>query len=186
MEKDLMKISKKLAYLLRHDPRGMKMDQDGWVSIKELLPLIKSDKDTLDMIVFSDDKKRYSYRYFDGELKIRANQGHSIDFVNIKFVEVEPPIYLYHGTKPTVIDSIMQNGLYKMTRKFVHLSDNKLTALHVGQRHAKNLKPVILKIESKKMYDDGYKFYLSENKVWLNDFVPTKYISITNIRHKNL
>lgn len=186
MEKDLMKVSKKLAYLLRHDPRGMKMDEEGWVSIKELLPLIKTDKDTLDMIVFSDDKKRYSYKHFDDELKIRANQGHSIDFVNIKFVEVEPPIYLYHGTKPTVIDSIMQNGLYKMTRKFVHLSDNKLTALHVGQRHAKNLKPVILKIESKKMYDDGYKFYLSENKVWLTDFVPTKYISITNIRHKNL
>lgn len=185
MEKDLMKISKMLAYLLRHDPRGMKMDQEGWVSIGELLPLIKTDKDTLDMIVFSDDKKRYSYRYFDGELKIRANQGHSIDFVNIKFSEIVPPTFLFHGTSPKFIDSIMINGLDKMTRRYVHLSTNKIGAFEVGQRHAKTLRPIVLKIESSKMYEDGYKFYLSENKVWLTDFVPAKYISITNIKHKN-
>jgi putative RNA 2'-phosphotransferase len=25
--------------------------------------------------------------------------------------------------------------------------------------------------------EDGYKFYLSENKVWLTDYVPIKYLN---------
>ena len=29
---------------------------------------------------------------------------------------------------------------------------------------------------TKTMYEEGYKFYLSENKVWLADNVPIKYI----------
>ena len=30
------------------------------------------------------------------------------------------------------------------------------------------------------MTDDGFKFYLSENGVWLTDNVPTKYIEVIN------
>jgi putative RNA 2'-phosphotransferase len=39
-------------------------------------------------------------------------------------------------------------------------------------------KPIILKIESKKMYDQGYVFYLSENHVWLIDSVPSEFIHL--------
>lgn len=186
MDKDLMKISKRLAYILRHDPKGIDMDTQGWVYVDDLLKLLKTDKETLDIIVYSDNKKRYSYRYFNHKFQIRANQGHSIDFVNIEFIELEPPPFLFHGTSPKFINSIIEDGLNKMTRKYVHLSTNKIGAFEVGQRHAKTLKPIILKVESKKMYDDGYKFFLSDNKVWLTDFVPSKYISITEIKHKNL
>ncbi|MBL7880292.1 MAG: RNA 2'-phosphotransferase, partial [Chryseobacterium gambrini] len=38
-------------------------------------------------------------------------------------------------------------------------------------------KPVILTIETGKMHEDGIVFYLSENKVWLTDFVDAEYIS---------
>jgi RNA:NAD 2'-phosphotransferase (TPT1/KptA family) len=34
----------------------------------------------------------------------------------------------------------------------------------------------ILEIDCKRMIDDGYKFYLSENQVYLTKSVPTKYI----------
>lgn len=27
------------------------------------------------------------------------------------------------------------------------------------------------------MYQDGYKFFLSENEVWLTDYVPIKYFN---------
>jgi putative RNA 2'-phosphotransferase len=67
----------------------------------------------------------------------------------------------------------MKNGLVPMRRQYVHLSQTEETALKVGKRHGN---PVILYINAKDMYEDGYKFYFSENEVWLVDKVPVKYI----------
>jgi putative RNA 2'-phosphotransferase len=47
------------------------------------------------------------------------------------------------------------------------------TAIKVGQRHGK---PVVLQVKSGDMHRDGHLFYLSENQVWLTDFVEAKYI----------
>ena len=63
-----------------------------------------------------------------------------------------------------------------MNRLHVHLTDNKETAYKVGKRYSKDKQPIILEIDSAAMYTDGYKFYLSENGVWLTDNVPVKYI----------
>lgn len=52
------------------------------------------------------------------------------------------------------------------------------TAIKVGQRHRKLS---MLEINSRKRHEDGYKFFISENKVWLTDFVPIKYISILDV-----
>jgi putative RNA 2'-phosphotransferase len=46
-------------------------------------------------------------------------------------------------------------------------------ALTVRERHGN---PIILYIDIRKMYEDGYKFYLSENNVWMAEEVPIKYI----------
>ena len=43
----------------------------------------------------------------------------------------------------------------------------------VGKRHGK---PVIYRINSKKMSEDGYLFYYSVNGVWLTKEVPIKYL----------
>jgi putative RNA 2'-phosphotransferase len=55
------------------------------------------------------------------------------------------------------------------------LSYDKKTALNVGQRHGK---PVILSVDARRMYDDGVKFYISNNGVWLTMFVDKKYLGI--------
>jgi putative RNA 2'-phosphotransferase len=47
------------------------------------------------------------------------------------------------------------------------------TAIQVGNRHGKC---VVLVINAKKMCDDGIKFYLSENGVWLTKYVDWKYV----------
>ena len=59
-----------------------------------------------------------------------------------------------------------------MSRQYVHLSKDTETATKVGTRHG-NL--YIINIDAKKMYEDGYKFYLSDNGVYLTKTVPTKY-----------
>jgi putative RNA 2'-phosphotransferase len=171
---DNTRIGKKISYLLRHNPDGLQMDENGWVNVRDLLYKLSISRSKLDEIVNTNNKKRYTYNI--DKSKIRANQGHSIN-VDVELEEKEPLTVLYHGTSPDNLKSIMKFGLNKMNRNHVHLSDEKETAMNVGKRHSKDKKPFILIINSKKMYDDGYKFFISKNGVWLTDHVPEKYIT---------
>ena len=55
----------------------------------------------------------------------------------------------------------------------MHLSNDEDTATKVVARHGK---PVVYHVLAKKMYDDGYKFFISVNGVWLTKTVPVKYL----------
>ena len=55
----------------------------------------------------------------------------------------------------------------------LHLSKDTDTAENVGKRHGK---PRIFTVSAGEMYRSGYKFYLSENGVWLTKYVPTEYL----------
>ena len=69
----------------------------------------------------------------------------------------------------------MKSGINKGTRLHVHLSPDEETAVRVGERHGS---PVVLRINARQMHDDGHKFYLSNNGVWLTDFVAPNYLII--------
>ena len=45
----------------------------------------------------------------------------------------------------------------------------------VGQR---NGKPTILQVAAGEMFLEGYRFYRTDNNVWLTDHVPVKYFSV--------
>jgi len=171
-----IKVSKFLSYVLRHKPDsiGLTMSENGWVSIDELIR--KSDVNLsisiIKNVVKNIDKQRFHISE-DG-LRIRANQGHSID-VNLEHSEAKPPKILYHGTATRFLSSILQNGLKPQSRTHVHLSADVETARQVGKRHGK---PIILTINSSTMYDSGEKFYFSRNKVWLTKNVKPKFIAI--------
>lgn len=168
-----MKISKKLAYYLRHNPEGMKMSDSGWVRVSDILKKMNISRKLLETVVENDDKQRYSFSFCNRF--IRANQGHSLK-VNIKFKEVIPPDFLYHGTSSKFLESIFEKGLLPMNRNYVHLSKDRATAITVGKRRTEN--PVILKINCKKMVKLKYNFYLSENNVYLTKEIPSKFITV--------
>ena len=46
----------------------------------------------------------------------------------------------------------------------------------VGKRRDDN--PVLLEINAKQAYADGVSFYIGNDKVWLSDNIPSKYIKI--------
>lgn len=170
-------ISRFMSLILRHKPQviGITLDEYGWANVDELIEGISKEYDTFNMdmlreIVRTDDKQRYSFN--DGETKIRANQGHSVQ-VDVELEEKEPPEFLFHGTGIKYSDSIEKNGLIPKSRLYVHLSNDEETAINVGRRHGY---PVIYTIKSKEMFEDGYKFYLSKNGVWLTKEVPIKYL----------
>lgn len=177
----LDKLSVFISLLLRHKPEAanITLDEHGWAKVEELLVGIndsgrKIDMETLEKIVATDNKQRYSFN--QDKTLIRANQGHSIP-VDVELKEQEPPEFLYHGTATRFLDAILNNGLKPMSRLYVHLSKDIETALKVGKRHGDS---VILKIYSGDMYKDGYKFYLSENGVWLTKKVDVKYFEVMN------
>lgn len=106
-----------------------------------------------------------------GKSQIRANQGHSIK-VDVELEKTTPPDILYHGTATRFLDQIFKEGLKSKGRLYVHLSKDVDTATKVGRRHGK---PIVLKVDSKKMVEDGFEFYLSANGIWLVNCVPVGY-----------
>lgn len=173
---NLTKVSKHLALILRHKPEniGITLDKHGWANVKDLINGINKQYDfdmkTLEEIVATDDKQRYSFN--EDKTKIRANQGHSVE-VDIEFEEVIPPEYLWHGTATKYKDGIRKDGIISKSRLYVHLSESFMTAMDVGARHGD---PMVFCVKAEDMYNDGYKFYRSANGVWLTKFVPVEYL----------
>lgn len=169
-------VSKFISLILRHKPEtiGISMDEHGWANVDELLAGIQKSFDItpemLDEIVRTDSKQRYAFN--EDKSLIRANQGHSIP-VDVELEEKEPPEFLWHGTGKKYVDSIDKQGLIPKSRLYVHLSVDDETAKKVGKRHGE---PILYHVKAKQMYNDGYKFYLSVNGVWLTAEVPLKYL----------
>jgi len=177
MSDNLVRKSKFLSLVLRHQPEkiGISLDEAGWVAAADLLDGCRRaghaiTMDQLREIVRTSDKQRFALS--DDGLRIRANQGHSVD-VELGYEPAAPPEVLYHGTADRFLESIRAKGLIKGNRHHVHLSERVETASAVGQRHGKLL---LLRVRSGDMHRAGIPFYKTPNGVWLADAVPTEYL----------
>lgn len=172
--------SQYLSFILRHKPEeiGLTLDSEGWANIEELIsksqPVnnVVLDEEIIKNIVSNSDKKRFQIS--DNGKYIRAVQGHSTTSVDITLNKLTPPTYLYHGTAQRFIDSIKKQGLISKDRQYVHLTENKVTALSVGTRYGK---PKILIIHALEMHKSGFEFSQAENGVWLVKHVPVAFIA---------
>ena len=178
--KNNTETSKFLSYILRHEPDaiGLVLSSDGWADINELIQLANTSGNNITLeqihsIVESDKKGRFSISE-DGQC-IRAVQGHSLKTVDLNLKETTPPANLLHGTAQRFIESIHNEGLLSQKRQYVHLTEDYDTAIKTGMRYGK---PVVLSIDSRKMQEEGYKFYQAENDVWLTSTVPSAFIAI--------
>lgn len=170
--KEQNNLSRYIALILRHRPDviGITLDEHGWANVSDLLSGIEITMEMLEKIVEEDSKQRYSFN--QDKTLIRANQGHSVK-VDVELKECIPPNILYHGTGVKYCSSINKQGLISKSRLYVHLSKDIETATNVGNRHGE---PFIYEVRAKDMYNDGYKFFLSQNGVWLTKEVPVRYL----------
>ncbi|SPE51047.1 hypothetical protein SBV1_1260016 [Verrucomicrobia bacterium] len=83
-EKEIIKTSKFLSLILRHEPGRVELTlgEAGWVEVDELLRAVNGHGialtlDQLKQIVATSDKRRFAFSE-DG-LRIRASQGHSVE-----------------------------------------------------------------------------------------------------------
>jgi putative RNA 2'-phosphotransferase len=156
IENRITKISKRLSYILRHNPQRFKvtLDEEGWTNIECLLTALHNFKDLTDLkkedlldLILNQEKVRFVIK----ENKIKATHDHTIELKrNTSISTIPPPDILYHGTSHKSIESIILYGLLKMHRQFVHLSIDIHTAIETGKRRDGN--PVIIKVDSKTAY----------------------------------
>ncbi|RDI07007.1 RNA 2'-phosphotransferase [Flavobacterium sp. AG291] len=178
-DKETTHISKFLSLVLRHKPEtiGITLNENGWTSVALLLEKMNHegkviDLDILKFIVETNTKKRFAFN--EDFSQIRASQGHSLN-IELGYEPKQPPALLFHGTAVQNVAAILEHGLIKGKRHHVHLSTSTDTAKNVGSRYGK---PVLLDIQAGQMHKDGYKFFISENNVWLTDNVPAHYITV--------
>lgn len=182
MDQHLVKLSRFLSLVLRHQPEviGLALDEAGWVDVDELLAKCNAvgralHRETLQRVVRDNDKQRFAFS--DDGLRIRASQGHSVA-VDLQLENKVPPAVLYHGTADRFLASILQQGLQPRQRQHVHLSADVETATKVGARHGH---AVVLTVAAGVMHGLGHTFHLSQNGVWLCAAVPPQFL----VRHQD-
>ncbi len=163
-----------MAYILRHDPSGLEISDEGWVGLDGLLEELHDrwseiDRDDVEEIVDEDPKGRYEIK----DDRIRARYGHSIDVdPTLEPVSVET---LYHGTTSESADKILKEGLKSKGRQKVHLSSSIEGARSVGKRRSSS--PVILKIDVSGAKEEGVQIERASDRVYVADEIPPRFIS---------
>lgn len=176
---DVVRVSKRLSYVLRHHPDsiGIELDAAGWIDVDMLLTALaghglRLSRAELEHVVAANDKRRFA---FDPTgRRIRASQGHSVA-VELGYRPTTPPDVLFHGTPARNVDAILREGLHAGNRHAVHLSPDVATARKVGERrgHA-----VVFRVDAGRLAVAGAVFSCSANGVWLVDAVPPEFLSV--------
>ncbi|KAL6557240.1 hypothetical protein OROMI_017590 [Orobanche minor] len=196
-------LGRLLTRILRHMASELKLDMrsDGYVKIQDLLKLdirtfasVPLGSHTIDEVreaVRRDTKQRFSILEENGELLIRANQGHSIQTVETESLlkpllsPEEVPVCV-HGTYKENLESILEGGLNRMNRLHVHFScglptdgrviSGKIFDDGIGMRRDVN---ILIFLDVRKALEEGMKLYISDNMVVLTEgfdgVVPQKY-----------
>lgn len=177
---DNTRLSKAIAYVLRHAPweYELELDEEGWVPIEQLIDGLRAERafaavtegDIAGMIAASPKAR---FEIADG--RIRAFYGHSVPGRIVKRL-AEPPEHLYHGTVSRFLDAIGRDGLKPMSRQYVHLSRDRGMAQVVARRRGADI--VILAIRAAEAAAAGVAFYEESNGVWLADFVASEWLVV--------
>lgn len=172
-----------MSHALRHEPwlYELELDAEGWTSIETLVDALRRGRDWADLtsveleaMVSAATKQRHEVR----EGRIRALYGHSLPG-RIALVRREPPAVLFHGTSPSTVEAILGDGLRPMGRQYVHLSVDVETARAVGARKAPV--PVVLRVAAAEAAAEGVPFFFGNDRVWLADVVPARFITRTDL-----
>jgi len=171
-----VKLSKALSWLLRHnaESEGFTLLAGGFLPVSDILKhrrFVGYTKEDVEVVVKNCVKQRFALKEDnDGRLLIRANQGHSIQTVDVELEEIshssEAPKVI-HGTNFKAWEAIKNLGLSKMNRNHIHFAAGEPGEEGVisGMRSSA---PVFIYIDVEKAMNDGIKFFKSANNVILS------------------
>ncbi|XP_026213189.1 tRNA 2'-phosphotransferase 1 isoform X3 [Anabas testudineus] len=171
-------LSKSMSYALRHgaNKMGLLMGTDGFLFVEELLahPQFRSySLEDVERVVATNDKQRFKLRSHpkDGRLQIRANQGHTVQVMDLDLKPVltgspDCPAEAVHGSYLRHWSSIQQHGLSRMKRTHIHLASGLPGEDGVISGMRKDCDLAVF-IDVPKALADGIEFFWSENGVLL-------------------
>ncbi len=174
-------LSKALSHALRHEPWlfELELDDDGWASLDAVLFALREQRAEWQSLTAADIDRviRLSpnRRHEIDARRIRALYGHSVPG-KLRRRPGYPPTLLFHGTSASASATIAKEGLRPMSRQYVHLSIDALTAQEVGRR--KSTRTVVWEIASALAHRASVPFYEGNDKVWLADLVPSQFMRV--------
>ncbi|XP_014268089.1 tRNA 2'-phosphotransferase 1 [Maylandia zebra] len=175
-----VRLSKSMSYALRHgaSQMGLQMGTDGFLFVEDLLahPQFHSySLEDVERVVATNDKQRFKLCTHpeDGRLQIRANQGHSVQVVDLELKPVmagspDCPAEAVHGSYLRNWSSIQQQGLSRMKRTHIHLAQGLPGEDGIISGMRKDCDLAVF-IDVPKALADGIKFFWSENDVLLTE-----------------
>lgn len=173
-----IELSKLLSWILRHGANDINIpiDVNGYIDVDVILKSQRfiSKKFSLaevKNVVANDGKQRFSLDTLpNGKVRIKANQGHSMANVQLTMTTIDDASKLpiaVHGTYYRFWDSIKAEGLKRMTRNHIHMTENeKFSANTSGFRSSSE---ILIYINVPKAMSDGVVFYRSANNVILTE-----------------
>ena len=167
-----------MAFALRHDPGclGLELDDEGWASFEDLIIAIRFrryDWADLDVpLVKSIIEGMECFEVHQG--KIRAVYGHSVELAKLPPITA-PPAVLFHGTSSDNVPSILQQGVLRMRRRFVHFSsDFDWVVRFLDDKPSWTL----FSVDTQHALDAGLAFRKANNHVWLTELMALRFLSI--------
>lgn len=180
MSNELVALSKRLSWLLRHgaNEAGLAMDEAGWSEVDDVLGVLGVTRAELDLAVSQNDKGRLVVA---GD-RIRACQGHSLAGTPVTLEALEaswevfcPEGSLWHGTRVAAIDGIASQGIVPGRRSHVHLASGPDS--RVGKRSYVDF---LIEVSPARLSEAGIGIFLAPNGVVLARWVPAA--AITGLR----
>ncbi len=176
----LVKLSKFLALILRHQPErfALEVDEEGWASLSEVIEIVRGLPNfrwatRADVMALVEQEAGDGKRRFQVEGgRIRARYGHSIA-QPVRYEPCTPPPTLYHSTSPDALQIIRREGLRPMGRQYVHLSPDPEVAVSVGARHDE--RPVVA-VRAAAAHAAGIQFYQADEAVYLAREIPPEFV----------
>ncbi|MBM3992457.1 MAG: hypothetical protein FJ298_15860, partial [Planctomycetes bacterium] len=171
------RITRSLAYMLRHQPEkfDLELDKEGFGELEHVVRALGErlgeavEAGDVMSAVEGGDRPRYELR---GD-KIRALYGHSIPVEPGE--PSQPPEFLYVGIDARDLDRAKQYGLRGGRRRFLHLALSAEDAREAGRRAAQEY--AILQVFSMDAWEEGVNFY-DRRTLYLCEQIPTQYLQV--------
>jgi putative RNA 2'-phosphotransferase len=180
-DSEVERLGRTIAGILRHGRFEPKMDDQGFVGMREMMFIIKENVHRMHWLrphhiialVETDPKGRYQ---ISGDM-VRATYGHSIP-LDLELPSDDVPPKLFFPTTTDELNIILEMGLMPSDRSMVHLSLTYDDAMRAGKVRVDD--PVILEVDAHTAMDEGYSIGKAGRTVFLARQIPPECLSIAD------
>ncbi|MFT0898737.1 RNA 2'-phosphotransferase [Candidatus Methanoprimaticola sp. MG2] len=180
-DKEIERIGRTLAAILRHGKFEPDMDDQGFVPIQEVVSLIRARHTYMNWLrprhieALAETDPKGRYQFSNG--KVRATYGHTIP-LDLRLDNSDVPPELFYPVSPEEAEDILCDGISPTDRNMVHLSLTYRDALRAGSVRMDD--PLVVVIDTGMCVEMGSDIGKAAKTVFLCRHVPSDAITIAD------